>query len=241
MRLGRRNMWEYINNDMCLLAKMLCGKHLSHCMEDGVVYSYQWPPLPCFAGVDLGWKKLPSMPTKWGFGGGWWTFEHLNIQRMFVCRACSNVLPTRDNLYRRVGKTFEHALHTNILTLGGTFKLHNFLQILRSAIKPECSTRCCCPIRSATWYAVLTKKLWDLFSFQTSLDSGICRISMRVLWAKRSNTLSLSHCPVASWIKSSTNRLGYFSQKNWFMCQPFMIWNINISSITNLPLWTFLN
>ena len=94
------------------------------------------------------------MPTKWGFGGGWWTFERLNIQRMFVCRACSNVLPTRDNLYRRVGKTFEHALHTNILTLGGTFKLHNFLQILRPAIKPECSTRCCCPIRSATWYAV---------------------------------------------------------------------------------------
>ena len=41
MRLGRRNMCEYINNDMCLLAKMLCGKHLSHCMEDGVVNSYQ--------------------------------------------------------------------------------------------------------------------------------------------------------------------------------------------------------
>ena len=143
---------------------------------------------------------------------------------------------------------FEHALHTNIRTFEGTFRLHNCLQTPLSATIPECSTWSNSLILCATWYADLTENFWDLFSFQTSLSreynrvSGNCKISIRVLWANRSNIFSLSHCLVVLSIRSFTNKLGRVSpRKNWFMCQPFMFWNFNVASIPYLPFWTFLD
>ena len=58
----------------------------------------------------------------------WRKLWSLNVPpkvRIFVWRACSNVLPTRRYRLSRVGKTFEHALHTNILCM---FKCSNVHQ-----------------------------------------------------------------------------------------------------------------
>ena len=114
----------------------------------------------------------------------------------------------------RIGKLFEHALQTKFHTFRGTLSDHIFLQIGLSDRAAKCSIGCYYFNLSATWYAVLTEKVFDLLSIHIResqdcrLLRGNARISNIVLRINKMWIFPLSHCLVSSSIRSRTRNLG---------------------------------
>lgn len=69
-----------------------------------------------------------------------------------------------------IGRQFEHALHRNVRTLGGTLSFQIFPHVTPCARTEECSAKAVDFSRRATLYAVLTENVFDLFSVQISVS-----------------------------------------------------------------------